>query len=64
MESEISKKIEESVNSIVGINAPTSRSHQGQSVVVIEFGLHMDGRKAADDVREKVARSSPICAPR
>ena len=59
VESEISKKIEESVNSIAGINALTSRSYQGQSVVVIEFGLHMDGRKAADDVREKVASVKP-----
>jgi HAE1 family hydrophobic/amphiphilic exporter-1 len=55
VESEVSKKIEESVNSIAGINALTSRSYEGQSVVVIEFGLHVDGRKAADDVREKVA---------
>jgi HAE1 family hydrophobic/amphiphilic exporter-1 len=33
-------------------------------VVIIEFGLHIDGRKAADDVREKVASSAPLCAPR
>ena len=55
VESEVSKKIEEAVNSIAGINALTSRSYEGQSVVVIEFQLHMNGRKAAEDVREKVA---------
>jgi multidrug efflux pump subunit AcrB len=55
VESEVTKKIEEGVNSIAGINALTSRSYESQSVVIIEFGLHMDGRKAADDVREKVA---------
>ena len=55
VESEVSKKIEEGVNSIAGINALTSRSYENQSVVVIEFQLHIDGRKAADDVREKVA---------
>jgi len=55
VESEVSKKIEEGVNSIAGINALTSRSYENQSVVVIEFQLNMDGRKAADDVREKVA---------
>ncbi|MFZ2814668.1 MAG: efflux RND transporter permease subunit, partial [Rhodoferax sp.] len=55
VESEVTKKIEEEVNSIAGINALTSRSYESQSVVIIEFGLHMDGRKAADDVREKVA---------
>ena len=60
VESEVSKRIEESVNSIAGINALTSRSYEGQSVVVIEFGLHVDGRKAADDVREKVAAVKPL----
>ncbi len=55
VESEVTRKVEEGVNSIAGINALTSRTYEGQSVVVIEFGLHIDGRKAADDVREKVA---------
>ncbi len=59
VESEVSKKIEEAVNSIAGINALTSRSYEGQSVVVIEFQLHMNGRKAAEDVREKVAAVRP-----
>ena len=60
VESEVTKKIEESVNAIAGVNALTSRSYEGQSVVVIEFGLHIDGRKAADDVREKVAAVKPL----
>lgn len=59
VESEVSKKIEEGVNSIAGIKALTSRNYEGQSVVVIEFGLHIDGRKAAEDVREKVASVKP-----
>ncbi|MDD4945120.1 MAG: efflux RND transporter permease subunit, partial [Rhodoferax sp.] len=59
VESEVTKKIEEGVNAIAGINALTSRSYESQSVVIIEFGLHMDGRKAADDVREKVAAIRP-----
>ncbi|PIW09768.1 MAG: nodulation protein NolG, partial [Comamonadaceae bacterium CG17_big_fil_post_rev_8_21_14_2_50_60_13] len=59
VESEVTKKIEEAVNSIAGINALTSRSYESQSVVIIEFGLHMDGRKAAEDVREKVAAVRP-----
>ncbi|TXH89410.1 MAG: efflux RND transporter permease subunit [Rhodoferax sp.] len=60
VETEVSKKVEEGVNSIAGINALTSRNYEGQSVVVIEFGLHIDGRKAADDVREKVASVKPL----
>jgi HAE1 family hydrophobic/amphiphilic exporter-1 len=59
VESEVTKKIEEGVNSIAGINALTSRSYEGQSVVVIEFQLQIIGRKAADDVREKVALLRP-----
>ena len=59
VESEVSRKIEEGVNSIAGISALTSRSYEGQSVVVIEFNLNIDGRKAADDVREKVAAIKP-----
>src|SRR6476620_10179594 len=59
VESEVTKKIEEGVNSIAGINALTSRSYEGQSVVIIEFQLHIDGRKAAEDTREKVAAIRP-----
>jgi HAE1 family hydrophobic/amphiphilic exporter-1 len=59
VESEVSKKIEEAVNSIAGINALTSRSYENQSVVVIEFQLQINGRKAAEDVREKVAAVRP-----
>jgi hydrophobic/amphiphilic exporter-1 (mainly G- bacteria), HAE1 family len=59
VESEVTKKLEEGVNSIAGINALTSRSYEGQAVVVLEFQLHVDGRKAAEDVREKVAAIRP-----
>ncbi|MCB2004119.1 MAG: efflux RND transporter permease subunit, partial [Rhodoferax sp.] len=60
VESEVTKKVEEGVNAIAGINALTSRSYEGQSVVIIEFGLHVDGRKAADDVREKISAVKPL----
>ncbi|WP_341910708.1 efflux RND transporter permease subunit [Polaromonas sp. YR568] len=60
VESEVTKKIEEGVNSIAGINALTSRSYEGQSVVIIEFQLQIDGRKAAEDVREKIASLRPL----
>ena len=55
VESEVTKKIEEGVNSIAGINALTSRSYEGSAVVIIEFQLHIDGRKAAEDDARKVA---------
>jgi HAE1 family hydrophobic/amphiphilic exporter-1 len=59
VESEVTKKIEEGVNSVAGVNTLTSRSYQGQSVVIIEFQLSIDGRKAAEDVREKIAFIRP-----
>ena len=60
VESEVTKKMEEAVNSIAGINALTSRSFEGSAVIIIEFQLHIDGRKAAEDVREKVAGVRPL----
>ncbi|MBN9408839.1 MAG: efflux RND transporter permease subunit [Burkholderiales bacterium] len=59
VESEVTRKMEEGVNAIAGINALTSRSYEGMSVVIIEFQLSVDGRKAAEDVREKVAQLRP-----
>jgi HAE1 family hydrophobic/amphiphilic exporter-1 len=59
VESEVTKKVEEGVNSIAGINALTSRSLEGMSVVIIEFQLQVNGRKAADDVREKISAIRP-----
>ena len=59
VESEVTKKLEEGVNSIAGVSALTSRSYEGQSVVIIEFQLYVNGRKAAEDVREKISAIRP-----
>jgi HAE1 family hydrophobic/amphiphilic exporter-1 len=59
VENEVTKKIEEAVNTVAGINALWSRSYEGSAVVVVEFNLDVDGRKAAEDVREKVASIRP-----
>ena len=55
VESEVSRKVEESVNTISGIKSITSRSYEGLSVVIVEFDLAIDPALAAQDVREKVA---------
>jgi hydrophobic/amphiphilic exporter-1 (mainly G- bacteria), HAE1 family len=60
VEAEVTKKIEEAVNTIAGISSLYSRSYEGVSVVIIEFNLDVDGRKAADDVREKVSLIRPL----
>jgi len=63
IESEVSKKIEEAVNSTAGISALTSRSYEGMSVVIVEFQLSVNSRKAADDLREKVSMVHPLLRP-
>lgn len=55
VETDITRKVEEAVNTINGINSLTSRTYEGQSVVIIEFALTVDPAQAAQDVREKVA---------
>ena len=60
VEAEVTKKIEEAVNTVAGINSLYSRSYEGTSVVIVEFNLDVDGRKAADDVREKVSLIRPL----
>ncbi len=60
VEAEVTKKIEEVVNTVAGISSLYSRSYEGTSVVIVEFNLDVDGRKAADDVREKVALIRPL----
>ncbi len=55
IENDLTKKIEEAVNTINGINSLTSRSYQDRSIVIIEFSLLVDPAQAAQDVREKVA---------
>ncbi|MEY2994457.1 MAG: Multidrug resistance protein MdtC [Pseudomonadota bacterium] len=60
VESEVTRIVEEGVNAISGINSVSSRSYDGTSVVVVEFNLNVEGRKAADDVREKISAIKPL----
>jgi HAE1 family hydrophobic/amphiphilic exporter-1 len=60
VESEVTRKVEEAVNTVAGINTLYSRSYEGTSVVIVEFNLDVDGRKAAEDVREKVGLIRPL----
>ena len=60
VEAEVTKKIEAAVNTVAGISSLYSRSYEGTSVVIVEFNLDIDGRKAAEDVREKVALVRPL----
>lgn len=55
VETEISQRIEEAVNTIEGIDELRSVSGPGASVVVISFNLDRDIDVAAQDVRDRVA---------
>ena len=56
MESEITDRVEEAVNTISGIDDLSSTSSEGVSTVKISFGLEKDIDIAAQEVRDRVNR--------
>jgi len=54
-ETEISKRIEEAVNTVEGIDELRSISGPGSSIVIVTFNLNRDIDSAAQDVRDRVA---------
>jgi len=59
VESEVTRPIEDAVNTISGVRTLTSRSLEGRSTVIIEFELTVNAIAAAQDVREKIAPVTP-----
>lgn len=57
VESEVTRTIEEAVNTVAGVEKLRSYSFEGSSVVIIEFNLSMNPDEALQNVREKI---SPI----
>ncbi len=55
VEADVTRRIEEQVNTISGLNTVSSRSYEGASVVIAQFDLSVDPARAAQDVREKLA---------
>jgi HAE1 family hydrophobic/amphiphilic exporter-1 len=60
VETEITDKIEESVNTISGIDQLTSTSSEGISQVVVSFKLEKNTDVAAQEVRDRVNRVLPL----
>src|SRR5437660_9430453 len=60
IETEISDKIEEGVNTISGIDELRSTSSEGISLVVVSFVLEKDTDVAAQEVRDKVNSVLPL----
>jgi len=54
VETEITRKVEDSVNTISQVDDVRSTSSEGQSLVIITFELSKDGDVAAQEVRNKV----------
>jgi HAE1 family hydrophobic/amphiphilic exporter-1 len=59
VETEITDKIEEAVNTISGIEELRSTSAEGVSLVFVTFELERDLDTAAQDVRDKINRALP-----
>src|SRR5579883_2267634 len=59
IETEITKRIEDAINTISGIEDLNSTSVEGTSTVVISFSLDKNGDVAAQEVRDKVNIAIP-----
>ena len=57
VEQDVSRPIEEAINTINGIKTIRSTSREGYSWVVAEFELNVDVKAAVQDVRDKVAEA-------
>ena len=55
VESQVTDKIEEAISRIGGVDAITSTSSEGASVVMVKFFLERDINEATNDVRDKVS---------
>ncbi len=55
VETDVTERLEEALNTIGGIKSLRSTSSEGVSIIVIEFDLERDVDAAAQDVRDKVS---------
>jgi len=60
VESEVTDKIEEAVNTINGIDTLTSTSSEGVSQVVVSFRLEKNADVATQEVRDRINRILPL----
>ena len=56
VEREVSKLVEEALNSIAGVKRITSRSFEGRSQTSVEFNLSADMSRSMQDVRDRLAQ--------
>jgi len=55
VETDVSQRVEEAVNTVSGLDTLTSFSTEGVSLVVAQFDLEIDPDKASNDINEHIA---------
>ena len=55
VETDVTQKVEEAVNTVNGLDTLTSNSTEGVSLVIAQFDLSVDPDKAAQDINEHLA---------
>ena len=55
IESEVTKKLEERINTISGLKQVISQSSEGLSTIIVEFNLDVSSTVAAQDIRDKIS---------
>ncbi len=55
VETDVTQKIEEAVNTVSGLDTLTSMSTEGVSLVIAQFDLEIDPKDAANDINEHIA---------
>ncbi|MCL2682026.1 MAG: efflux RND transporter permease subunit [Bacteroidales bacterium] len=63
IESQITERLEESINGIAGIRVLRSTSRDGRSSISVEFNLGEDMEAATNDVRDRVSRAMWMLPP-
>jgi HAE1 family hydrophobic/amphiphilic exporter-1 len=64
IETDVTKKIEDAVNPVGGLDHIQSTSQEGLSIVIAQFKLEIDGKVAAQEVREKVSAARANLPPK
>ena len=55
VETDVTQKIEEAVNTVSGLDSLASQSSEGVSLVIAQFHLEVDPKEAANDIAERIA---------
>ena len=63
VERDVTRPLEEAINTISGLRYLSSTSYESLSVITAEFDLGIDAARAAEDVREKVALVQSLFRP-